>query len=885
MKFEDKHYINTLEKLEWLKDELTKANPEYLAFDTETNGLLHVRNVVVGFSISWNSKDGYYIPIVEWKKDPASKKIRIRDGKRYECYMNGNFVRVWDGAPFEEYEKDVYAECLNPIKLFLEFFVKPRKLLMHNAPFDCKIVRRNFNVDLTPNLHCDTLLLKHVIDENTPLGLKQTASLWQNELGFNPEEDARAEQKEMFASVFTNGGELTGNKQIWRADPLILAKYAIADTALTYGVYEVGMRRFKTEFKDKHLDWFFNQEVMPLCRDVVIPMQYAGTYIDVNYFKEVEKETREILENLEDEIISKLGDLLNDFRIGKSLEDSVKERNIVEAIIELEGLPYPTKMVKGVEKKSLDQGSIKAIREKHPHWLWSYMMGEDEIKYSSAKLAEIKADIYRKKQGRRHRFNIMSFMHLRWLFFTKLGEDATQIPKTKNSDPNNPVPMLTSSVLKQFFSKKYEFVPLLIKYRKLHKLMSTYVEPALALHNGGWLNMDIMQAGTISGRFSFRGGFNLQTLPRVNSFGECPKCEKKNIKANKTAMLLIHLECPDCGYDEEVTDASGIKKGFIAPPGYKIINADFESLEPKCFAFMSGDKKLKEIFWKGLDMYSKIYCDIEDEEGRFSPDPKSPNFLKKKSPDKRNMVKPVVLGIPYGARAPQVAKLMGFIKKETDESGNEVERLDVERGKRFRERYLSTYKDLYKYMVRCELEAMSKGYVETIVGRRRHFELAPVVYEALCEASMDVETFLDMSKKKLEQHSPTNRLNRKLLGKIANFMGIDFIDLLDRGAWAYVRALFKNELNNAKNFPIQALAAHIANKSMLDITYKFRQNNINGYVFLQVHDEISCYVIEEQAEAGAKLLRESMEKNSYANLLDINMKADPTICESLKESK
>ena len=100
-----------------------------------------------------------------------------------------------------------------------------------------------------------------------------------------------------------------------------------------------------------------------------------------------------------------------------------------------------------------------------------------------------------------------------------------------------------------------------------------------------------------------------------------------------------------------------------------------------------------------------------------------------------------------------------------------------------------------------------------------------------------------------------------------------------------VRGLFKGEMNNAKNFPIQSLAGHITNKSMLDTQRMINKADIDGWVCLQVHDEISCYIPEEVAETGAQFLRTGMEDNKYAKLLDIRMIADPIICDNIKDAK
>ena len=74
------------------------------------------------------------------------------------------------------------------------------------------------------------------------------------------------------------------------------------------------------------------------------------------------------------------------------------------------------------------------------------------------------------------------------------------------------------------------------------------------------------------------------------------------------------------------------------------------------------------------------------------------------------------------------------------------------------------------------------------------------------------------------------------------------------GKWGYIRYLYKNELDNAKNFRIQGLAAHITNRAMLEVTRKMQQEKINGYVVLQVHDEITLMVAKKDSRKGGGII-------------------------------
>jgi len=614
------------------------------------------------------------------------------------------------------------------------------------------------------------------------------------------------------------------------------------------------------------------------------PMKYLGIYTDTKYFEDMHQETENYLETLEDRIITMMGDRIKDFSIGKSIDEAVSQKRLLNKIIELENLKYPTKETKGVLKKSLAKDAVKKAYAEDPHWLWGYILGEDEIKYSAEKVDQIKQDLYIGLLGRRHRFNIRSDAHLRWLFCDKLGHDKTKLPQTDSATKDNPIPSMKAEVLKDHFLKDYDFVQDLLTYKKLYKLLSTYIEPAVRLHNKGWLHMNFKQHGTTSGRLACSGGFNLQTLPRVEEINACTKCGGENEIVNPI-RLLADTKCCKCGnVEQDVICSSAIKKGFTAPPGYKIVNADYSSLEPRCFAYMSGDEKLKAVYWDDLDLYSKVYCDMLREPYR--------DLKKSGEKSTRDMIKPVVLGIPYGARAPQVARLMDLKKPAKDYKTGKIikgkEVLDIQKGQEYLDLYLNAYPGLRGFMVLCESECLVDGFVETLAGRRRHYRYAPLIDKVINKLGLSQDEFLDLSRKKL--NSPNIEdvgfgLKEDILKDLVQRLNLKWENCEEKGYWGYIRHMYKEELNNSKNFKIQGLAAHITNKAMLDTTRFFRQNGIDGYVCLQVHDEITCYVKEDQAKDGAALLKRGMEENDFTKLIDIKMIADPIICDNLKESK
>src|SRR5690606_17239256 len=146
----------------------------------------------------------------------------------------------------------------------------------------------------------------------------------------------------------------------------------------------------------------------------------------------------------------------------------------------------------------------------------------------------------------------------------------------------------------------------------------------------------------------------------------------------------------------------------------------------------------------------------------------------------------------------QTAKIMGF-KKLDRKTGKE--RLDVERGKEFRDLYLNTYPDRHKSMTQAIIEACTQGYVETLIGRRKRYIFAPPVYELLCKAGVTIDEFLDAPKKVLEtQQIDDEHLTREALKALGDKCGFRLRD--KKGVprtWAFVRSMFKNELNTTLN--------------------------------------------------------------------------------------
>jgi DNA polymerase I-like protein with 3'-5' exonuclease and polymerase domains len=925
MKWEKYNLINTPEKIKLLDDYLIgpsgKPNFNLVSYDTETNGLEYFKTSVVGFSLSVDRYKGFYIPLLIWEPDPKSFKVRTKNKEKIDVFTDGRLLNPWTGKYHDEFVKPKDVDYPEWVPAILERWFKQANLFMWNAPFDVNHTYINFGVDLKNNLVADGGLLVHVRDENESVGLKESAVVYKDVLGINPFAMADQEKRELKGSILRNGGD---SREVWRADLEPQMKYACADTFLTHGLVEVVLGEIARE-RGKDYEriekWMFDEELMPVCKEVVIDMKRRGVYTDVPYFKKLYDQNAKKLIELEDEFMKNITPFLDTFDKGKSLDEAVSHQRLVKRIIEMENLSVPQVLDKktGEYKESIAKAAVKAENDKNPHWIWGYLLDQDEIKYSDAKVNEIKQKLYEEVEGRRYRFNVNSPAHLIWLFIDKLGENRRKFPKTDGSTTQDWVPSLEADAIKEHLLPKYPWVSFLLKYKRIMKMQSTYIEPALELNQNGWLYMDMKQNGTTSGRFSCSGGYNLQTLPRVDDENEalemCDKCHSKNVQIDEYIECMANRHCKDCGHVEyDIPRPSAIKKGFIAPPGYKIINADYSSLEPRCFAYMSNEDKIKAVYKDGLDLYSKVYCDMFDSLGQYSANPKDKNFLKKAYPPGRKMVKPIVLGIPYGAGDAQCANMIGaMIKdKEPNEYGVYESRPDMVKGKEIRDKYLNTYPKLKEYMSLQEYMAIEYGFVETKYGRRRHFQYAKKIGDFFGQINaryrndkMDkIEAFVETSKKRLSGTEAIVKdkasgmvmfvLTEEALVNLTEILGMSYsVDkfgkdgVKQKGGWAYIRGLLKSDLNNSKNSPIQGLAGHITNMGMLTAQRLFRQRNLDAWVALQVHDEISCYARADQAEAAKECLQSGMEDNIYTIPLksEVVMIAEPVICDNLKESK
>jgi len=276
---QEKSYVtvNSKETLKQLIDHINSS--ELVAYDTETNSLNPRKGSIIGFSVSGEIGKGYYMPIREW-----------RDEKLQELFI--------DGTNADKLAKYAIGQLLK------------KKLVMHNASFDVRFTKNFYGIDLLPALHADSALLVHTVREEgafgfgNPFGLKSIAKMVQKEIGLDVESEANEEQLELKASIKANGGAVSkDNFEIYKADMAILAKYAAADTDLTLRIFNHFLGILQAEGLEY---FFFEEEVMPVYREVTIPMEEHGIRLNVALIQETQNNITKDLEEQSTLVVKEL---------------------------------------------------------------------------------------------------------------------------------------------------------------------------------------------------------------------------------------------------------------------------------------------------------------------------------------------------------------------------------------------------------------------------------------------------------------------------------------------------------------------------------------------------------------------------------------------------
>jgi DNA polymerase I len=298
----------------------------------------------------------------------------------------------------------------------------------------------------------------------------------------------------------------------------------------------------------------------------------------------------------------------------------------------------------------------------------------------------------------------------------------------------------TSADVLEKLANDHEIIEHILHYRQLGKLQSTYIEGLLKVINPktGKVHTRYQQTLTATGRLSSIDP-NLQNIP-------------------------IRLE-----------EGRKIRQAFVpSEPGWIIFAADYSQIELRVLADIAGDAKLMQAFKDDLDIHTKTAMDVFHVEA----DEVTSNM--------RRQAKAVNFGIVYGISDYGLSQSLGITRKEAG---------------LFIDRYLTSYPGVKEYMDDIIHSARQKGYVTTLLQRRRYIP-------EITARNFNIRSFAERT---------------------------------------------------AMNTPIQGSAADIIKKAMIDMAEALKDYGLKTRLLLQVHDELIFEAPEEEIETLKKLVPDVME--------------------------
>ena len=308
----------------------------------------------------------------------------------------------------------------------------------------------------------------------------------------------------------------------------------------------------------------------------------------------------------------------------------------------------------------------------------------------------------------------------------------------------------TDKTILEKYSDRHPIVPLVLEHRMLTKLQSTYIVGlASSVLDDGKIHTIYTQTLTRTGRLSSIEP-NLQNIPIRTTYGKL------------------------------------IRKAFVPEDDCILLSSDYSQIELRVFAHFSKVPNLIDAFKNDMDIHTRTAMDI------FGV---SENEV---TPLMRRQAKAVNFGILYGISS------FGL---------SEDLKIPVKEAKSFIDKYFETYSGTKVYMDSVVKDAYEKGYVTTIMNRKRRID---------------------------ELHN-TNYMIRQQGERMA------------------------------LNTPIQGSSADILKKAMIDIYNEFQSKNIKSKMLLQVHDELIFNVLKEEESVVKEIVDRCMD-NAYK--LDVPLKVD-----------
>jgi DNA polymerase-1 len=247
-----------------------------------------------------------------------------------------------------------------------------------------------------------------------------------------------------------------------------------------------------------------------------------------------------------------------------------------------------------------------------------------------------------------HAFNMNSPKQIQSVLY-----DDLKLPILKKTPKGQPS---TSESVLQELAQEYPLPKIILDYRSLSKLKSTYTDklPQQFNQRTGRVHTSYHQAVTATGRLSSSDP-NLQNIP-------------------------VRTE-----------EGRKIRQAFIASPGNRIVAADYSQIELRIMAHLSGDEGLLSAFSEGRDIHQATAAEVFDVS------------LDQVTPDLRRSAKAINFGLIYGMSAFGLAQQLGLSRSQAQSY------IDL---------YFQRYPGVKNYMDSIREQAKQQGYVETLRGRR-----------------------------------------------------------------------------------------------------------------------------------------------------------------------
>ena len=296
----------------------------------------------------------------------------------------------------------------------------------------------------------------------------------------------------------------------------------------------------------------------------------------------------------------------------------------------------------------------------------------------------------------------------------------------------------TNAEVLEFLKDKHPIIPEILEYRTLSKLKSTYCDGLLkVIDNDGRIHSTLNQTETRTGRISSTEP-NLQNIPVRTELGR------------------------------------ELRRFFNAKDGFVLVDADYSQIELRVLASMAEDEIMKKAFIENLDIHTATASQV------FSVP------MDEVTSDDRRKAKAVNFGIVYGIGAFSLSNDIGTSVQEAD---------------RYIKGYLANYSGVAAFMEKCKSDAKSKGYAETVFGRRRY----------------------------LPELTSSNANLRNFGERVA------------------------------MNMPIQGTAADIIKIAMIKVWERLKREVPEAHLIMQVHDELIIEAPQSKQEEVSLLLKQEME--------------------------